>query len=230
MRLDRRGREARPRADGRPHVRLHERGAQDAGADAERRSRRHLLLRFGAHQPRACSSTTSTCSGIWRCTTCRSWITCSRRRRSPSPRPGLRTSPGQPENIAYMTMFFDGPLIAHVHVNWLAPVKVRRTLLGGSRRMIVFDDLEAEREDQGVRPRHLAEPEPGKRLPDAGRLPGWRHVGAAARHHRGAAAPRRRISSTASRTRRRRRPTATPACASCACSRPRRGRWRSRAR
>src|SRR6188768_1001821 len=49
---------------------------------------------------------------------------------------------GSPENIAYMTMFFDTPLIAHVHVNWLAPVKIRRTLLGGSRRMVVFDDLE----------------------------------------------------------------------------------------
>ena len=48
----------------------------------------------------------------------------------------------RPENIAYMTMFFDGPMIAHVHASWLAPVKVRRTLLGGSRRMIVFDDLE----------------------------------------------------------------------------------------
>jgi len=50
--------------------------------------------------------------------------------------------PGRPANIAYMTMFFDGPMIAHVHASWLAPVKVRRTLLGGSRRMIVFDDLE----------------------------------------------------------------------------------------
>jgi predicted dehydrogenase len=61
---------------------------------------------------------------------------------------------GQPENIAYMTMFFDGRLIAHVHVNWLAPVKVRRTLLGGSRRMIVFDDLEASEKikvyDRGI--------------------------------------------------------------------------------
>jgi predicted dehydrogenase len=56
---------------------------------------------------------------------------------------GLAHVPGKPVNIAYMTMFFDGPMIAHVHASWLAPVKVRRTLLGGSRRMIVFDDLEA---------------------------------------------------------------------------------------
>src|SRR5204863_6599302 len=46
------------------------------------------------------------------------------------------------ENIAYLTLFFDDRLIAHVHVNWLAPVKIRRTLIGGSQRMIVYDDLE----------------------------------------------------------------------------------------
>jgi len=67
---------------------------------------------------------------------------------------GLAHVPGQPENIAYMTMFFEGRLIAHVHVNWLAPVKVRRTLLGGSRRMIVFDDLETSEKikvyDRGI--------------------------------------------------------------------------------
>jgi predicted dehydrogenase len=61
---------------------------------------------------------------------------------------------GSPENIAYMTMFFEGSLIAHVHVNWLAPVKIRRTLLGGSRRMVVFDDLEASEKvkvyDRGI--------------------------------------------------------------------------------
>jgi predicted dehydrogenase len=55
---------------------------------------------------------------------------------------GLAHVAGRPENIAYMTMFFDGRLIAHVHVNWLAPVKMRRTLLSGSRRMVVYDDLE----------------------------------------------------------------------------------------
>jgi predicted dehydrogenase len=46
------------------------------------------------------------------------------------------------ENIAYLTLFFDSSLIAHIHVNWLAPVKVRRTLIGGSQKMIVFDDLD----------------------------------------------------------------------------------------
>jgi predicted dehydrogenase len=50
--------------------------------------------------------------------------------------------PDQPENIAYLTLFFDNNLIAHIHVNWLAPVKIRRTLFGGSQRMIVYDALE----------------------------------------------------------------------------------------
>jgi len=55
---------------------------------------------------------------------------------------GMSHVAGEPENIAYLNLFFDSKLIAHVHVNWLAPVKVRRTLIGGSRKMIVYDDLE----------------------------------------------------------------------------------------
>jgi predicted dehydrogenase len=49
---------------------------------------------------------------------------------------------GQPVNTAYLTCYFAEDLIAHFHVNWLAPVKIRRTLLGGDRQMIVYDDLE----------------------------------------------------------------------------------------
>jgi len=47
-------------------------------------------------------------------------------------------------NIAYVTVKFHSKsnFIAHFHVNWLAPVKVRRTLIGGSKRMIVYDDME----------------------------------------------------------------------------------------
>jgi predicted dehydrogenase len=59
-----------------------------------------------------------------------------------------------PENIAYLTLFFADNLLAHIHVNWLAPVKVRRTLIGGSRKMIVYDDLEPSEKikvyDRGV--------------------------------------------------------------------------------
>ena len=55
---------------------------------------------------------------------------------------GIGHVPGEPENIGYVTCHFDTPVMAHVHVNWLAPVKVRRTLIGGSQKMIVYDDLE----------------------------------------------------------------------------------------
>ena len=55
---------------------------------------------------------------------------------------GLGHVNGEPENIAYVTFHFDTRVMAHLHVNWLAPVKVRRTLLCGSRKMIVYDDLE----------------------------------------------------------------------------------------
>ena len=55
---------------------------------------------------------------------------------------GISHVPGGSENIAYLTLFFENNLIAHINVNWLAPVKLRRTLIGGSQKMIVFDDLE----------------------------------------------------------------------------------------
>ncbi|MFO7167532.1 MAG: Gfo/Idh/MocA family oxidoreductase [Chloroflexota bacterium] len=55
---------------------------------------------------------------------------------------GMAHVSGRAEDIAYLTCFFEGTLIAHIHVNWLAPVKVRRTLLAGARQMIVYDDLE----------------------------------------------------------------------------------------
>jgi len=46
------------------------------------------------------------------------------------------------ENIAYVTVRFDSKLIAHFHLNWLAPVKIRLTLVGGSKKMLVYDDME----------------------------------------------------------------------------------------
>ena len=55
---------------------------------------------------------------------------------------GVSHVANQPEDVAYLTVFFDNNIIAHIHVNWLSPVKIRKTLLGGSQRMIVYDDLE----------------------------------------------------------------------------------------
>ena len=105
---------------------------------------------------------------------------------------GLAHVDGSPENIAYLTMFFDGRLIGHVHVNWLAPVKIRRTLVGGSRRMLVFDDLEASEKikvyDRGISidpsPDSVAQMRIGYRTGDmwAPQLPIREALGAAARH------------------------------------------------
>jgi predicted dehydrogenase len=55
---------------------------------------------------------------------------------------GVASVPGQPESLAYLTCFFDDNLIAHFHVNWLAPVKIRRTMIGGSHKMIEWDDMQ----------------------------------------------------------------------------------------
>ncbi|MGR4925908.1 Gfo/Idh/MocA family oxidoreductase [Bradyrhizobium sp. 187] len=49
---------------------------------------------------------------------------------------------GSPENMAHITLFFDSACVAHISVNWLSPIKVRQTFIGGSKKMIVYDDLE----------------------------------------------------------------------------------------
>ncbi len=58
------------------------------------------------------------------------------------------------ENVAYLTVYFQSELIAHFHNNWLAPVKIRTVLVGGSRKMILYDDMEASEKvkvyDRGI--------------------------------------------------------------------------------
>ena len=58
------------------------------------------------------------------------------------------------EDIAYITVFFDSNIIAHFNVNWLSPVKIRMTLIGGEKKMLVWNDLESDEKvkiyDRGV--------------------------------------------------------------------------------
>lgn len=58
------------------------------------------------------------------------------------------------EDVAYITIYFPGNVIAHINVNWLSPVKVRTTLIGGEKKMLVWNDLEADEKikvyDKGV--------------------------------------------------------------------------------
>jgi predicted dehydrogenase len=55
---------------------------------------------------------------------------------------GTRHVPGAPENMAQITLFFESACVAHINVNWLSPVKVRQTLIGGAKKMIVYNDME----------------------------------------------------------------------------------------
>jgi predicted dehydrogenase len=58
------------------------------------------------------------------------------------------------EDVAYMTIHFPDSVIAHINVNWLSPVKIRTTLIGGEKRMLVWNDLVADEKirvyDKGV--------------------------------------------------------------------------------
>jgi predicted dehydrogenase len=58
------------------------------------------------------------------------------------------------EDVAFMTVYFPEKVIAHINVNWLSPVKVRMTLIGGEKKMVVWNDLVADEKlriyDRGV--------------------------------------------------------------------------------
>lgn len=58
------------------------------------------------------------------------------------------------EDIAYINVHFNTNIVAHFSVNWLSPVKVRTTLIGGEKRMLVWNDLNADEKikiyDKGV--------------------------------------------------------------------------------
>jgi predicted dehydrogenase len=67
---------------------------------------------------------------------------------------GMSHSGSVTENIAYLTLRYGDTFLAHIHVNWLAPAKIRRTILGGSRKMLIYDDMEPSEKiriyDKGV--------------------------------------------------------------------------------
>lgn len=58
------------------------------------------------------------------------------------------------EDVAFMTVYFPNRVIAHINVNWLSPVKIRTTLIGGTKKMLVWNDLVADEKirvyDKGV--------------------------------------------------------------------------------
>ena len=67
---------------------------------------------------------------------------------------GVAHVPGAAEDTAYVSVFHSGSVIAHLNLNWLSPVKIRRTLIGGTKSMVVYDDIETSEKiriyDKGV--------------------------------------------------------------------------------
>lgn len=57
-------------------------------------------------------------------------------------------------DVAFITLYYPNNMIGHINVNWLSPVKVRTTLIGGEKKMLVWNDLEADEKikvyDKGV--------------------------------------------------------------------------------
>lgn len=47
-----------------------------------------------------------------------------------------------PEDIAYLGLYYDRGFLAHIHVSWIAPVKIRLVIIGGSKKMILYDDIQ----------------------------------------------------------------------------------------
>ena len=84
------------------------------------------------------------------------------------------------EDVAFMTIYFPNNVIAHINVNWLSPVKIRMTLIGGQKKMLVWNDLVADEKirvyDKGVKIL-LGRQSPGT----PGELPDRRYVGASTR-------------------------------------------------
>ena len=54
---------------------------------------------------------------------------------------GIANFNGQ-ENIAHLCVHFNQNTFAHFHVNWVSPVKIRRMIVGGDKKMLVYDDME----------------------------------------------------------------------------------------
>ncbi len=124
-------------------------------------------------------------------------------------------------DVAYLTAYFPDNVIAHINVNWLSPVKVRTTLIGGEKKMLVWNDLEADEKikvyDRGVKMNNRE-----GRLQPAGQLPLRRHVGAEDRGGGSAEGRAGVLRASASIAASRPSTTAWRACESCECSkRPR---------
>jgi len=58
------------------------------------------------------------------------------------------------EELAYITLLYNSNKIAHIHLSWMSPVKIRKTIVGGNKKMMVYDDMESDEKvkvyDKGI--------------------------------------------------------------------------------
>ena len=58
------------------------------------------------------------------------------------------------ESLTYITLYYPGNTVAHIHASWLAPVKIRSIIIGGDRSMVVYDDVDVSEKiriyDKGI--------------------------------------------------------------------------------
>ena len=111
------------------------------------------VLRLVAHQPRPLPARRQRRVGPRAARPRPSWTTSSARRRRRWSRRAASHFNGHAD-VAFLTVYFPNNVLAHINVNWLSPVKVRTTLIGGRDKMLVWNDLEADEKikvyDKGV--------------------------------------------------------------------------------
>ena len=137
---------------GGPHLPLHRRGEENLATARGRNPGKALLLRFHSRQSGLFQHDINV---LWDLAPHDLSIMDHLIKASPEAvvATGQRHLNGH-EDVAFMTLYFPEKVIAHINVNWLSPVKVRTTLIGGEKRMLVWNDLEADEKvkvyDKGV--------------------------------------------------------------------------------
>ena len=150
------GRGGRPGADDRPHLLLHAGGAVHPRGRSPTACSARSCTSTRCGSTSAWSSRTSTCSGTWPRTTCRSSTSSCPAGCDPTTVSATGADPlgAGKACVGYLSMPLAGGGIAHVNVNWLSPTKIRQMVIGGSRRTLVWDDLNPQQRvavfDRGV--------------------------------------------------------------------------------
>ena len=185
---------ARARADVRAHVHLQPAGAGGEEDARRRRARRSVLRLLEPGQPRPASARRQRDLGPRARTTSRSCATGSTSCPETVAACGRDAVVEGIADVAFVSLGFGSGTLANLEMSWLAPSKLRRTVLVGSEKMVVYEDGAPEPVRLFDRRRRLPRPRDVRRVPPL--LPHRRHRLAPARRQRAAGASRSTTSST----------------------------------